>query len=276
MAASSEEKGLLGAAARPHRRYGTTTTVNMKKPQHQQQHILKHRVSKHDTLQGIALKYGVSMESIKQHNKLWSGEAMFLHDYLDVPVSRTVYEALSGGPEGVSPLLSSTHTSPLTSDSRSSEGSQNTSCTSTTSSPPPPQSPKQQQQQQQQSTQSQPSTPSTPSGLHDCSETDPTDFLSKIDSNIALMRTSIERMETHAYPMVDRMEVDDSCCHTTRGNDNTTNNGSSRWHSAARQNVYHNGYHDPTSAPHPVVTPGRTITMSLKRLLRDHEELYEL
>lgn len=36
------------------------------------------------------------MESIKQHNKLWSIEAMFLHDYLEVPVSRAVYEAVTG------------------------------------------------------------------------------------------------------------------------------------------------------------------------------------
>lgn len=56
MAASSEEKGLLGAAHRPHRRYGSTT-VNMKKPEN----IVKHRVSKQDTIQGIALRYGVTV-----------------------------------------------------------------------------------------------------------------------------------------------------------------------------------------------------------------------
>lgn len=56
MAASSEEKGLLGAANRPHRRYGSTT-VNMKKPEN----VIKHRVSKQDTIQGIALRYGVTV-----------------------------------------------------------------------------------------------------------------------------------------------------------------------------------------------------------------------
>ena len=38
--------------------------------------------------------------------------------------------------------------------------------------------------------------PSSPSGLRDCSETQPSDFLSKIDSSIALMKSSIEKMET--------------------------------------------------------------------------------
>ncbi|XP_042241565.1 lysM and putative peptidoglycan-binding domain-containing protein 2-like [Homarus americanus] len=233
MAASSEEKGLLGATNKPHRRYGSTS-VNMKKPEN----VIRHRVSKQDTLQGIALRYGVTMESLKQHNKLWSIEAMFLHDYLEVPVSRAVYEAITGST--LSPQTPPAH---FNGSDRSSETSSSPSSTPKVS-----------------------RSPSTSSGLHDCSETSPNDFLSKIDSNIALMKSSIERMETHAYPMVDRMEVDDSCC----------SNGRRSYHSKVRDNIYQNGWHDPTAAPHPVVTQGRTITMSLKRLLREHEELYEL
>ena len=33
------------------------------------------------------------MENIKHHNKLWRTEEMFLYDYLEVPVSRDVFEA---------------------------------------------------------------------------------------------------------------------------------------------------------------------------------------
>lgn len=54
----NEEKGLLGPALKPHRRYGSTS-VNMKKPDH----VLVHLVSKGDTIQGIALKYGVTVSS---------------------------------------------------------------------------------------------------------------------------------------------------------------------------------------------------------------------
>lgn len=67
-------------------------------------------------------------------------------------------------------------------------------------------------------------------------------------------------------PMVDRMEVDDSRC----------NSGQRSCHSTVRENLYQNGWHDPLATPHTIVNPGRTITMSLKRLLREHEELYEL
>ncbi|XP_064097700.1 lysM and putative peptidoglycan-binding domain-containing protein 2-like [Macrobrachium rosenbergii] len=233
MAASSEEKGLLGSTNKPHRRYGSTS-VNMKRPEN----IIKHRVSKQDTLQGIALRYGVTMETLKQHNKLWSIEAMFTHDYLEVPVSRDVYEAVMG--TTLSPQSPTTH---FNGSDRSSDASSSPSSTPKSRSP------------------------SVLSGLHDCSETNPSDFLSKIDSNIALMKSSIERMETHAYPMIDRMEVDESNC---------TSNNRRSYHSKVREGIYQNGFHDPTAAPHPVVTPGRTITMSLKRLLREHEELYEL
>lgn len=164
---------------------------------------------------------------------------MCLHDYLEVPVSRAVYEAITG--TTLSPQTPTVH---FNGSDRSSDASSSPSSTPKVS-----------------------RSPSTSSGLHDCSETNPSDFLSKIDSNIALMKSSIERMETHAYPMVDRMEVDDSNCNKSRRRS---------YHSKVRDNIYQNGFHDPTAAPHPVVTQGRTITMSLKRLLREHEELYEL
>lgn len=205
----------------------------MKKPEN----IVKHRVSKQDTIQGIALRYGVTVETIKQHNKLFTVEAMFLHDYLEVPVSREVYEAVTGS--------SNSSSAAQTDVSDSSEVSSSPSNTPKVSHSP--------------------STP-TSSGLLDCSEKSPNDFLSKIDSNIALMKSSIERMETHAYPMVDRMEVDDSRC----------NGGRRSCQTVVRENLYQNGWHDPLATPHTVVNPGRTITMSLKRLLREHEELYEL
>ena len=59
--------------------------------------------------------------------------------------------------------------------------------------------------------------------------------------------------------------------------DDSGRRGSYQKHNKIRDNFYQNGWHDPTAAPHPMVTtPGRTITMSLKRLLKEHEELYEL
>ena len=59
MAETNEEKGLLGHCHKSHRGYGSTS-VNMKKPEH----IVRHRVSKQDTIQGIALRYGVTVSDI--------------------------------------------------------------------------------------------------------------------------------------------------------------------------------------------------------------------
>ena len=61
---NNEEKGLLGSSG-PHRRYGTIT-VNMKKPDF----VIRHEVLKSDTLQGIALKYGVSVSIV--YKLIWS------------------------------------------------------------------------------------------------------------------------------------------------------------------------------------------------------------
>ncbi|XP_018018732.1 uncharacterized protein LOC108675250 [Hyalella azteca] len=186
---SNEEKGLLGSArTNSHRRYGSTT-VNMKKPEH----IVRHKVSKQDTLQGIALRYGVTMECVKQHNKLWSSESMFLHDFLEVPVTKEIYDIYSD------PCLSvSSNTSNGGREFSLDVGSESCSSTgpSSLASSPLPQD----------------VTPSTPtSPTRDYSDTLPKDFLSKIDSNIASMKSSIQKFDAQKYKTMDQMEVDESC-----------------------------------------------------------------
>ncbi|XP_076035964.1 lysM and putative peptidoglycan-binding domain-containing protein 1-like isoform X2 [Oratosquilla oratoria] len=169
MAASSEEKGLLGSSFKSHRRYGSTS-VNMKRPEH----ILRHRVSKLDTLQGIALKYGVTMECIKQHNKLWTTEAMFLRDYLEVPVSKDIYEHFEHTQQ----------TNGIHQSEKEEAATLQVSCESQSCS---------REDEKSQTKKS----PSSPCAIFDCSEKNPLDFLSQIDNNIALMKTNIEKMETH-------------------------------------------------------------------------------
>uniref|UniRef100_A0A6A7FUB7 Lysin motif-containing protein n=1 Tax=Hirondellea gigas TaxID=1518452 RepID=A0A6A7FUB7_9CRUS len=344
-AASSEEKGLLGSSRyKSHRRYGSTT-VNMKKPEH----VIRHRVSQQDTLQGIALRYGVTMELVKQHNRLWSSEAMFLHDYLEVPVTKEVMDAFTStvscpatptannsmscrvsSPElltsrGVGNTLDncSEEGGGGVSPSRVNGGSAATNATSPAASSP------------------------TPSSF-DYSDTRPCDFLSKIDSNIALMRTSIQRLQTNKYDTMDQMEVDDSSrvpdgcskqpSHRTNSNGFPVRNGNiinprnSRFVNSGntrmangRANNYHSsnngsisgfggcfsinagyvcdpgdgsgGLSSPTAPPTVAVVGGshnsyhnqpahngvdvrpsatRTITMSLKRLLRDQDDFCPL
>ncbi|CAH2327170.1 Hypothetical predicted protein [Pelobates cultripes] len=47
---------------------------------------LEHQVQPGDTLQGLALKYGVTMEQIKRANRLYTNESIFLKKYLYIPV----------------------------------------------------------------------------------------------------------------------------------------------------------------------------------------------
>ncbi|KAL6479564.1 hypothetical protein MHYP_G00129970 [Metynnis hypsauchen] len=68
---------------------------------------VEHRVADGDTLQGIALKYGVTMEQIKRANKLFSNDCIFLRHSLSIPV-RTERPSLFNGLSLESPDSEST------------------------------------------------------------------------------------------------------------------------------------------------------------------------
>ncbi|KAJ8287990.1 hypothetical protein COCON_G00006490 [Conger conger] len=50
------------------------------------QGLIEHQVQSWDTLQGLALKYGVSMEQIKRANRLYTNDSIFLKKSLSIPV----------------------------------------------------------------------------------------------------------------------------------------------------------------------------------------------
>lgn len=64
------------------RSYGSTASVAAPLAER----YLEHRLSAGDTLQGIALKYGVTMEQIKRANKLFTNDCIFLRKTLNIPV----------------------------------------------------------------------------------------------------------------------------------------------------------------------------------------------
>lgn len=64
------------------RSYGSTASVTASLGEK----YIEHRVTDSDTLQGIALKYGVTMEQIKRANKLFSNDCIFLRNSLNIPV----------------------------------------------------------------------------------------------------------------------------------------------------------------------------------------------
>lgn len=64
------------------RSYGSTASVTAPLAEK----YIEHRVSASDTLQGIALRYGVTMEHIKRANKIFSNDCIFLKTSLNIPV----------------------------------------------------------------------------------------------------------------------------------------------------------------------------------------------
>uniref|UniRef100_A0A8C5PC54 LysM and putative peptidoglycan-binding domain-containing protein 1 n=1 Tax=Leptobrachium leishanense TaxID=445787 RepID=A0A8C5PC54_9ANUR len=64
---------------------------------------VEHPVRPGDTLQGLALKYGVSMEQIKRANRLYTNDSIFLKKVLSIPVLCDQPELSNGleSPEGL-------------------------------------------------------------------------------------------------------------------------------------------------------------------------------
>ncbi|XP_014666594.1 PREDICTED: lysM and putative peptidoglycan-binding domain-containing protein 1-like [Priapulus caudatus] len=77
----SDETASLGFFVKKQAKYGTATTTYSKKEAY-----TVHEVSASDTLQGIALKYGVSMGHLKRANRLWTNDSLFLHPTLKIPI----------------------------------------------------------------------------------------------------------------------------------------------------------------------------------------------
>ncbi|XP_023706078.1 lysM and putative peptidoglycan-binding domain-containing protein 2 isoform X2 [Cryptotermes secundus] len=78
-----EEKRSIRDSTKSLKKYGSTCN-HFKR----QDHFVKHTVVEGETLQGIALKYGVTMEQIRRVNRLWASDSLFLRESLMIPVSR--------------------------------------------------------------------------------------------------------------------------------------------------------------------------------------------
>nr|XP_033779986.1 lysM and putative peptidoglycan-binding domain-containing protein 1 [Geotrypetes seraphini] len=63
----------------------------------------RHQLQPGDTLQGLALKYGVTMEQIKRANRLYTGDSIFLKKTLYIPIlteQKRLENGLSSEDEG--------------------------------------------------------------------------------------------------------------------------------------------------------------------------------
>ncbi|XP_062860547.1 lysM and putative peptidoglycan-binding domain-containing protein 2 [Trichomycterus rosablanca] len=92
-ASDSDGELWISLARAKTRSYGSTASVAATL----EERYTTHRVTEGDTLQGIALRYGVTMEQIKRANKLFSNDCIFLRHSLNIPVQmeRPIFNGLS-------------------------------------------------------------------------------------------------------------------------------------------------------------------------------------
>lgn len=83
MSRGSYEKLSIRDSARSLKRYGSTNRHSVPKTDN----FIKHVVNSTDTLQGIALKYEVTMEQIRRANRLFASDSIFLRDCLLIPTN---------------------------------------------------------------------------------------------------------------------------------------------------------------------------------------------
>ncbi|XP_067832097.1 lysM and putative peptidoglycan-binding domain-containing protein 1 isoform X2 [Heptranchias perlo] len=90
---ASECGALRGLAQAPARSYGSTAR-HPGSPTCQRH--LEHWLRPGDTLQGLALRYGVSTEQIKRANRLYTNESIFLKETIRIPAANKQEALLNG------------------------------------------------------------------------------------------------------------------------------------------------------------------------------------
>ncbi|XP_015518854.2 lysM and putative peptidoglycan-binding domain-containing protein 2 isoform X4 [Neodiprion virginianus] len=111
-----EERMSIRDSSKALKKYGSTA-----KHMTRNENLVKHVVSASDTLQGIALKYGVTTEQIRRANRLWASDSLFLREYLLIPVPGDInaslgnYSILPSGAESSQGIESITSPSSITS-----------------------------------------------------------------------------------------------------------------------------------------------------------------
>jgi len=87
-----EEEGeriAFGCVAKGHKKYGSTSRFRRKDPK-----TFVYKVQKGDTMQGIAVKFGVTTEQIRRTNQMWTNDSLFLRDTLLIPCTKETDKSL--------------------------------------------------------------------------------------------------------------------------------------------------------------------------------------
>ncbi|KAK3931578.1 LysM and putative peptidoglycan-binding domain-containing protein 2 [Frankliniella fusca] len=111
---ATDEKRSIRDSARSLKRYGSTSS------QRRPEHLIKHVVCKTDTLQGLALRYGVTTEQIRRANRLFANDSLFIREFLMIPVPDT--DGLQSSAGSTSASLVSSPASPMSPSSSTENG----------------------------------------------------------------------------------------------------------------------------------------------------------
>uniref|UniRef100_A0A8W8NXB6 LysM domain-containing protein n=1 Tax=Magallana gigas TaxID=29159 RepID=A0A8W8NXB6_MAGGI len=235
------ESQLLGKFVEKQTKYGTTTRLVAKSSL-----VVKHKVCQSDTLMGIALKYGSTVEQIKRENKLWTNDSLFLREYLLIPIASENENDLPEDCEivEVDNTLRSRSSSQKSRSNSQVNGSDNANSTHTLT--------------------KQSSEP------EETKETSGKDFLSKFDNSFAVLKSNVKKMEQNTSFYEDT--------HNALPHPPKTSSTSSSSHSQASYDGYQNsGYQLDGSPVLQIKSRTQKVQSSVSsRLEQKSDELFQL
>lgn len=151
------------SSRRPHHRI-SHSIIDMEASQSQSKEFFKHYVTPSDSTFSLALKYGITVEQLKRENKLWSNDALFLREYLLVPLTKENSQCI---PEN-SEIVRATSLKSENDSVRTLTTSPDSSC---------------------------PSCDGEKATSTSAPDLSAKDFLNKYDSNIAQLKSNVQKME---------------------------------------------------------------------------------
>ncbi|KAI0066026.1 hypothetical protein BV25DRAFT_1912831 [Artomyces pyxidatus] len=82
-----------------------------------QKEVMIHEIDRHDSLAGVALKYGITITDLRRANQLWASDSIHLRKHLYIPVEKARHPRLGLASSSQEHGLSTTGSSPAAIDS---------------------------------------------------------------------------------------------------------------------------------------------------------------
>ncbi|BFZ14065.1 hypothetical protein BsWGS_17104 [Bradybaena similaris] len=178
MADDSSERQGLHQSLRSQMGYGTAVlTAATRKTTPRTRRFISRHLLRSDTLMGIALKYGVTVQDLKKENKIWNNDHLFLRETILIPLTSENEAILDENDIIVVFDGTSSHTSSPSSSHSHLPNGEDAGSVSTSGTHPEV---------------------SAGTAVKARSMSTPSDFFSKYDSNIAQLKGDVAKMEQSA------------------------------------------------------------------------------